>query len=199
MNQRIKKFIIGVDEAGRGPLAGPLAVGAVGTSSLKRVRRFFTGIRDSKKLSEKKREEWYAKITSCPDLVWAVAFVSPKVVDAINIANAAKRGAHIVFKKLVGKEEGNVHVLLDGSLYLPKGISQETIIKGDEKVPLIAASSIIAKVTRDRLMRRLDKKFPQYGFAKHKGYGTKLHYARIAEQGLSSVHRVSFCEKNIYH
>ncbi|MBI2056040.1 MAG: ribonuclease HII [Candidatus Sungbacteria bacterium] len=184
--------IIGIDEAGRGPLAGPLVVGGVMMRSSGAAGDFFAGIRDSKKLTEKKREEWYRKIVACRGLAWAYAVITPETVDKINIARAAHAGAFTVYKKLAHKES-RVHVLLDGSLHLPCGISQETIIKGDEKIPLISAASIIAKVTRDRMMRRLHKKFPQYSFDTNKGYGTLAHMASILRHGLTPVHRITFC------
>lgn len=192
-----KKYLIGIDEAGRGPLAGPLVVAGVFARSLKRTLNFFRGIRDSKQLSEKKREEWYVKITKHPELQWATACIAPKVIDTINIAKAANLGARRVFCKLVGGKKENVYALLDGSLYLPDDIVQETIIRGDETIPLIAAASIIAKVTRDRIMIGLHKKISQYAFDLHKGYGTHMHRELIRIYGISPLHRVTFCKKII--
>ncbi|MBI3273556.1 MAG: ribonuclease HII [Candidatus Colwellbacteria bacterium] len=183
-------YLMGIDEAGRGPLAGPVVVAGV---CIKRhvVSRLhmLRGIKDSKKLSPKKREEFFGKIVAHPRVRWYAARVSPKIIDKINIAQATNRGVRRVVAKLA---QENMHVLLDGSLALSPRISHEVIIKGDERVPLIAAASIIAKVTRDRIMRRLHKKFPQYGFDAHKGYGTKAHKECIAKYGHSLVHRLSF-------
>ncbi len=190
INNFTKKVkLIGIDEAGRGPLAGPVVVGGVKMHrGFSRV--FFRGIRDSKKLSEKKREEWFAKITAHPRLSWHAAVVSPKIIDRINIQRATNLGALRVFTALAGDDQ--CKALLDGSLYLPRRARQETIIKGDEKIPLISAASIIAKVTRDRIMRKLHRRFPQYGFARHKGYATVLHRELIKKYGASPVHRNTF-------
>lgn len=196
------KYLIGIDEAGRGPLAGPLVVAGVRlrtpatTSNAKfkikneKLRNIFNGIKDSKKLSAKRREEWFKILTGDPCVKWAVAKISPKVIDKINIAKSANLGAKRVFQKLSGGK--SCYALLDGSLYLPKHINYKTIIKGDEKIPIISAASIIAKVTRDRIMARLHKKYPLYGFDAHKGYGTKFHYGAIKKLGLLNIHRRSF-------
>lgn len=187
----LHQFIIGIDEAGRGPLAGPLVVAGVKMKRVNRAgRRALAGIKDSKKLSEKKREEWFAKITSNPNFSWAVSVLAPAVIDRINIARAANLGAYRVSQKL--QKRNICHVMLDGSLFLPFHISQSTIIKGDEKVPVISAASIIAKVTRDRIMRRLHKKYPKYRFDIHKGYGTTYHLECIKMWGRTPIHRNSF-------
>ena len=188
--------IIGIDEAGRGPLAGPLIVGGVLVADT-RALRILKGIRDSKKLTEKQREKWYGTLVSDDRFICGTARISPRVIDRLNIARAADRGALRVYRKLIWiRETGTIasgyHVLLDAGIRLPEAISHKIFIKGDERIPLIAAASIIAKVTRDRLMRRLHKKYPLYGFDVHKGYGTKLHRERIKEHGLSPAHRISF-------
>ncbi len=181
--------IIGIDEAGRGPLAGPVVVGGV------RVRKghptsLLAGIRDSKQLTANQREAWFERLTAHPDIEWQVAVISPKTIDSINIARATHRGAANVYRWLA--RGVSCHALLDGSLKLPAGASYEVIIKGDEKIPVISAASVIAKVWRDRLMRRLDKKYPEYGFAVHKGYGTSKHIQMLRLHGPSDVHRRSF-------
>lgn len=194
MYHKSKKVnLIGIDEAGRGPLAGPLVVAGVLMAVGADLRDFFHGIRDSKKLTEKKREEWYRKIIACRALTHAFAVIAPATVDATNIYKSAQSGAFSVYKKLAAENDG-IHVMLDGSLHLPREISQETIIKGDEKIPLISAASIVAKVTRDRMMRRLHKKFPHYSFDTNKGYGTLAHMASIRRYGLTPIHRVTFCK-----
>lgn len=189
------KNIIGIDEAGRGPLAGPVVVAGVlyrGGTAFPKVLR---GIKDSKKLSARQREEWFTRITACPDFAWAVARVSPVTIDRINILQASRLGARRVYAKLA--PSNNVMAMLDGGLLLPAGVPQETIVKGDEKIPLIAAASIIAKVTRDRLMIKLHKKYPRYRFDLHKGYGTVLHRKFLVQFGPSPIHRASFHFKNV--
>ncbi len=196
------RYIIGIDEAGRGPLVGPVVVAGICVKSsgvglaqnadCSRIDfgSFFKNIRDSKKTSEKKREEWYQKITKNRSLRWAVAVIGHDVIDTMNILKATHRGAYDVYKKLAG----NTHIpaLLDGGLFLPKPIPYQAIIKGDEKISIISAASIIAKVTRDRIMLKLHKKYPQYRFDLHKGYSTKLHRALIKKFGRSKIHRKSF-------
>ena len=181
--------VIGIDEAGRGPLAGPIVVAGVKMTT-QLARSFLRGIKDSKKLSRKKREQWFLRLTSHPKIEWAVASVPHTVIDGINVTQAGLRGVRRVYRRL--SPDRSIRALLDGGLFLPAGIAQETIIKGDERVPVIAAASIIAKVTRDRHMMRIHKKYPQYGFDRHKGYGTRLHRAMLREHGACPVHRLSF-------
>lgn len=202
MNSHSARWMIGIDEAGRGPLAGPVVVAGVRVEL--RVKKggevgLFRGIKDSKKLSAKKREEWFCMLTNHLQIAWAIARILPRTIDRINIAQAVNLGARRVFSSLRPPfgdviSERRVRVLLDGSLQLPNHISHEVIIKGDEKEPLIAAASIIAKVTRDRIMMRLHKKYPQYGFNRHKGYGTKLHRDMVCQYGACVLHRRSFLQ-----
>lgn len=188
--QKVSEYIIGIDEAGRGPLAGPVVVAGVAIKRRAASRlHLLRGIKDSKKLTPKKREELFSTIVSHSSIRWHAARISPRVIDKINIAQATNLGVKRVFQKLA---QGNTHAFLDGSLSLPSRFSHEVIIKGDERIPVIAAASIIAKVTRDRIMRRFHKKFPLYGFHAHKGYGTKLHCYRIKQYGHSPIHRLSF-------
>ena len=187
-----KSIIIGVDEVGRGPLAGPITVGAV----LKRGRINFRGIKDSKKLSAKQREEWLSKFKN---LKIATASVGAHIIDRIGITAAARLAVGQCLRKLTSNFQfpiSNFQILLDGSLYAPKTyLNQKTIIKGDEKIPLIAAASIVAKVRRDKKMVKLHAQFPKYRFDLHKGYGTKAHQAAIRKHGLCDIHRRSFCKK----
>ncbi|MEK7593782.1 MAG: ribonuclease HII [Patescibacteria group bacterium] len=189
-------YIVGVDEVGRGPIAGPLAVGAVliklKTKNLK--LKIFSGIKDSKKLNEEKREEWYRKITALQKegiLEYKVSFVSEKIIDKKGISYSLKLAVSNCLKRLsVGQK---TKILLDGSLHAPDiYVKQKTIIRGDEKEAIIAAASIVAKVLRDRRMKRLAKKFPGYGFEVHKGYGTKAHYRILKKLDPSEIHRKSF-------
>lgn len=194
-------FIIGIDEVGRGPLAGPVAVGACAISVLNNEHlikeRFFTDIKDSKKLSEKKRVKWLNKMNRLKAkgvLDYRVAFVSNKTIDKKGIAYSIKLALKENLKKL-NINPLNTMVLLDGGLKAPEEfVFQQTIIKGDEKEPIISLASIVAKVTRDLKMVRYSKKFPQYGFEIHKGYGTLLHRQNIKKRGLSKLHRKSFCK-----
>lgn len=187
-----QRWIIGIDEVGRGPLAGPITVAAVAATG---NSKFWKNIKNSKKLSPLKREEWNKKIRR--RFIYTIASVGPMIIDRIGINKAAKLAVRRVLKKLSGSwnlKAGSCAIMLDGGLHAPKIYPrQETIIKGDERHPLIAAASIVAKVHRDAYMKRLHKKFPPYGFDRHKGYGTAFHRASLKTHGLSSVHRRSFC------
>lgn len=192
-------FVIGIDEAGRGPLAGPVVVGGVmlALNHPREERRILAQIRDSKKLSPKKRGEWFKFIAKHPQIRRAHAVISARVIDKINIARASNLGAERVYRKLISRLPKNdlglnLKTKLDGNLYLPHSIDYQTIIKGDEKIPIVAAASIVAKVTRDRIMLNQHKKNPQYGFDRHKGYGTRLHLETLRKFGISNIHRKTF-------
>ena len=179
--------VCGVDEAGRGPLAGPVYAAAV----ILPQGLVIEGLNDSKKLSEKKRELLYDEITKNA-VVWSVAYATEKEIDEYNILQAT----FLAMKRAVESlEPGADYALIDGNRMPPLDIPGETVIKGDSLSMSIAAASILAKVTRDRLMVDIDKMYPQYQFSKHKGYGTKLHYEMLAEHGVSPVHRRSFLKK----
>lgn len=184
-----RQIIIGVDEAGRGPLAGPLVVAAVAGRA--GGNKILKGIKDSKKLSHQRRTEW-AKILR-KNFECHYVSVSSKKIDEMGIQRAALYGVAAVLRKFKRKPK---LVLLDGLLKAPDRYNQKTITKGDEKIPLISAASIIAKTARDRQMKRFHKEFPKYGFEKHKGYGTKLHREKIRAYGLSKIHRKTFYCKN---
>jgi ribonuclease HII len=191
------KYIIGIDEAGRGPLAGSVAVGTFCISAdNKNFKKFSRGVRDSKKLSEEQREAWFIKMTlekKLGKIDFAVAFTNAEMIDTKGLSFAIRHALASALKKLNLPPEETL-VLLDGGLHAPKEyINQKTIIHGDDIEPIISLASISAKVTRDRKMRTLAKKYPEYGFEKHKGYGTKAHYKAIAKYGiLEGVHRKSF-------
>ena len=179
--------VCGVDEAGRGPLAGPVCAAAV----ILPQGSVIEGLNDSKKLSEKKREMLYDKVTENA-LAWSVAFASEAEIDEINILQAT----FLAMKRAVeGLPVKTDYTLIDGNRMPPLGIDGETVIKGDSLSMSIAAASIIAKVTRDRLMLEIDKEYPQYLFSQHKGYGTALHYEMLEKHGISPVHRRSFLKK----
>ncbi len=188
-----RKFFIGIDEVGRGPLAGPVAVGAV--LATPRMIRRFRAIKESKQLSPRAREEWNERITtlSGDELLFAVSFVSAKIIDSKGITFAIRTALHRSLKKL-SADPNSVNVLLDGGLRAPEEYkNQKTIIRGDATETVIAMASVVAKVARDQYMVRLHKKFPQYDFPRHKGYGTSLHVAAIKKHGISVLHRKSFC------
>lgn len=196
--QRISKrgyrVVAGLDEAGRGPLAGPVTAAIVFIKNPayyqdKHFKKLFRELRDSKELSERRREWWYKVIIDHLAISWAVASVSEKTVDRINILEATKLAMVKAIKKL--KTEPNF-LILDGLMRLNLPIAQKAIIKADEKVFACMAASVIAKVTRDRLMRRYHKKYPDYHFDQHKGYGTKDHWQALKDLGPCPIHRQSF-------
>jgi len=196
---------IGIDEVGRGPLAGPVALGAVliYKKHQKQVAKLFPVVKDSKKLSPKKRGEWLAKIKDAEKrkyLVTAVSFVSCQIIDKNGLSQSiryALAGALTKIENKHGKIDKNkTMVLLDGGLYAHESYKyQKTIIKGDEKELVIALASIVAKVTRDARMIKLGEKFPLYGFERHKGYGTRFHCEMIRKHGLTPHHRKSFLSR----
>lgn len=179
--------ICGVDEAGRGPLAGPVYAAAV----ILPQGLVIEGLNDSKKLSEKKRELLYDKVIESA-VAWSVGVATEQEIDEVNILQAT----YLAMKRAVeGLSVKADFALIDGNRMPPLDIAGETVIKGDSLSMSIAAASIIAKVTRDRFMLELDEKYPEYLFAKHKGYGTALHYEMIEKHGISPVHRRSFLKK----
>lgn len=179
------KFVAGIDEAGRGPLAGPVVAAAV----ILPQDCFIEGLDDSKKLSAAKREELYDEIIS-KALAYKVCLEDNNVIEEINILNATKKAMK---DAVVGLEIVPDILLIDAVRIDGLEIEQMPIIQGDAKSASIAAASILAKVTRDRLIENLDSQYPQYGFAKHKGYGTKEHISAIKQHGLCPIHRISFC------
>lgn len=188
------KGMIGIDEVGRGPIAGPVAVGVFLLKEKISFSRFTIPLRDSKKLTSVQRERWYAHIRGLQKegkCDFAVTMISAKTIDIIGIAPSIKKA---LVKSLSKIEAQNTYtILLDGGLTAPKEFKkQKTIIKGDEKEPTIALASIVAKVTRDRHMQKMAKKYPQYGFETHVGYGTRAHYTAIRKFGATPIHRSSF-------
>lgn len=183
------KYIAGIDEAGRGPLAGPVVVACV----IMPENSFIEGVNDSKKVSEKKREKLYEEITN-EAIAWSVGIIDQTEIDEINILNATKKALTMAIQNLEVKPE---RILVDALEHIDTcGIPYTSIIKGDAKNYSIAAASIIAKVTRDRIMYEWDEIYPDYGFAAHKGYGTAKHIQAIRENGICMLHRKSFV-KNI--
>lgn len=182
-------IIAGTDEAGRGPLAGPVIAAAAILTAEQRESLLDFGLRDSKKLSAKKREALFAKMCEM-GVEWRAQAASPGVIDRVNILRASLWCMKRSVEKLSVRPS---IVLVDGSCIVPGlGAAQKAVVKGDDRVPVIAAASIAAKVLRDRVMDVLDKIYPQYKFAKHKGYPSVLHKSLLSEYGPSSVHRLSF-------
>jgi ribonuclease HII len=178
--------IAGIDEAGRGPLAGPVVAGCCILDPDVKI----LGLDDSKKLSEKKREELFVEIKE-KALAWTVCEVSAEVIDQINILEATKKAMRTCVEEISKKIRPDL-LLIDAVNLSGTGVDVVPIIKGDANSDSIAAASILAKVTRDHIMVEFDKVYPGYGFAKHKGYGTKDHYAAIRESGMTPIHRRSF-------
>lgn len=184
------EYIAGIDEAGRGPLAGPVVVGVV----IMPKDSMIEGINDSKKVSEKKREKLYDEITK-EAVAWGVGIIDQKEIDEINILNATKKAVTTAIASLKVRPD---LILVDALTNIDTlGVPYKSIIKGDAKEYSIAAASIIAKVTRDRIMREWDEIYPEYGFAKHKGYGTANHIKVIKEIGPCMLHRKSFIKNFI--
>lgn len=182
------QLICGIDEAGRGPLAGPVCAAAV----ILPIGTEIEGLNDSKKLTEKKREMLFPIITK-KAIAYGIGFASEQEIDEINILNAT----FLAMRRAVGALGISPDLLLIDGNQKPKiGIGEEvTVIKGDAKSVSVAAASVLAKVSRDRYMLEKAQEYPQYAFEKHKGYGTKLHYEKIAEYGVSPIHRKTFLKK----
>ena len=184
------KAICGIDEAGRGPLAGPVVVASV----IMPENSMIEGVNDSKKISEKKREKLYDQILE-EAISYGVWIIGQDEIDEINILNATKKALTLSLKELTTKPD---LIIVDALTHIDTmGIPYESIIKGDAKCYSIASASIIAKVTRDRIMREWDSVYPEYGFIQHKGYGTAKHISAIKEYGLCPIHRKSFTKNFI--
>lgn len=179
------KRVVGIDEVGRGPLAGPVIACAVIISGKKPKIK---NVKDSKQLSAGQRERIYQELTHHPGVEWGIGMVSEKVIDKINILESTK----LAMVQAVSKLEEPDFLILDGNFGISSKVPQKSIIKADEKVFSCSCASIIAKVTRDKLMLKYDKKYPYYDFASNKGYPTKFHRAMLKKYGFSEIHRKSF-------
>ena len=190
-NNERSLIVAGIDEAGRGPLAGPVTAACVVLPQ----NASHPLIKDSKKLSDKVREELSCEIKTRA-LAYSVVSVGPRRIDKLNILQATRLAMSLAAKRVyqsLGMEKLKFfHLLIDGNSPIEPGWSQETIIKGDSKIQAISAASILAKVSRDKLMKILDKHYPEYNFARHKGYPTSLHIEKVEEFGPSPVHRKTF-------
>lgn len=189
IEQKNALTVVGLDEAGRGPLAGPVVAAAVVLDKEQQI----DGLNDSKKLSEKKREALF-DIIKAKALAWAIGSAEPSEIDSINILQASLTAMERALAKI---ESDWGLALIDGNQLLPRveKSKQQTVVEGDAKSASIAAASILAKVTRDRQMKDYDAQYPQYEFARHKGYPTKLHREHIRTHGICDIHRKSFCYK----
>jgi ribonuclease HII len=184
--------VAGVDEAGRGPLAGPVVAAAAilpAQWAESGLPHELDGLNDSKQLTELQREKFFAFITACGEIEFAIAGVDAAVIDKINILQATHRAMNDALAKLNPQPQ---HALVDGRPVNTMRVPQTAIVKGDARSYSIAAASVLAKVARDRLMLEFDRQFPEYGFAGHKGYGTARHLAAIAAHGPCPIHRRSF-------
>ena len=179
------RIIAGIDEAGRGPLAGPVVAAAV----ILPPDFSHATLTDSKKLTASQRERIYGELTTRGDIYWAVSAAEPAEIDRINILRATHQAMRRAAGALAVRPE---HVLIDGLPVRPFPIPQTALVKGDALSFSIAAASVIAKVTRDRIMLEMDARYPDYGFARHKGYGTGLHLERLKIHGPSPIHRKTF-------
>ncbi len=191
------RFIVGIDEVGRGPLAGPITLCACRVESDFDFSHF-KKIKDSKKLSPQKRRQWFEKISALRAdglVTFALSSVSAEEIDSKGLSHCVKKAVRNILDELAASPL-ETEIRLDGSLYAPQEfIFQKTIIKGDEKEPIIAAASIIAKVSRDKMMEDFAREYPLYGFEEHKGYGTAAHKKAIRAYGISPIHRKSFLKK----
>lgn len=185
--QKGVKVICGVDEAGRGPLAGPVCAAAV----ILPAELEISGLDDSKKLSDKRRRE-LVPIIKEQAIAYGIGFADHKEIDEINILQATYLAMERAMAQLAVKPE---LALIDGNRAKDFGLPVQTVIKGDSLSASIAAASVLAKVARDDVMEAMAEEYPQYGFAVHKGYGTKAHYAAILEHGPSAIHRMTFLKK----
>jgi ribonuclease HII len=213
------RYIIGIDEVGRGALAGPVVVAAAAVPRearriVYRAQSRLGKLKDSKKLSPRKREAWLEYFKQHPGVVFVSARIYPRGIEKMNISKAANKAALSAYARLIangGLRIGKHDIFLDGGLYLgneKSGLQKgnfkkerknaKTVIKGDEKIMAIKIASIAAKMSRDNYMGRLAKKYPEYGFEVHKGYGTKAHFRAIRKYGSSSVHRKSFLRHSRY-
>ncbi|MDD2548007.1 MAG: ribonuclease HII [Candidatus Pacebacteria bacterium] len=183
------KYVIGLDEAGRGALAGPVVASAIYYKGKNPIQ----GVKDSKKISPSKRKNLALKLTNHPCVLWGIGIVPSKTIDKINILEASKIAMQKALFDLEKKYKIKAdYLILDGKMKLDIPINQISIIKGDDLIFSCSAASIIAKVTRDFLMEKASFKYPEYSFERHKGYGTKLHLSMLKKHGACSIHRKSF-------
>jgi len=191
LNQKGFKSVAGIDEAGRGPLSGPVVASAVSIIDWNMDEEILIGVKDSKKLSEKKRDYLYGMIVESPYIKWGLGIIDEKLIDKVNIFEATKlamiEAVNDLSKKIVPD-----FLIIDGNATIDYDVRQKAVIKGDDKIFSCSLASIIAKVSRDKMMYEYAKMYPQYGFEKHKGYGTKTHIDAIRNFGPCPIHRRTF-------
>ena len=193
------KWIIGIDEVGRGSLAGPVAVAAIAVPCNYSFRDYGI-LKDSKKMSSVKRELWFYRVKNIFKFPYTLSFVSHSVIDSINIRNATNRAARRACNALMNANRissSQCEIITDAGIFLGHHLRHASFIRGDETYDAIKLASIVAKVSSDDAMIRRNRRYPQYGFDIHKGYGTKMHREALLRHGLSEIHRVSFCSKYI--
>ncbi len=190
-----KGFLVvaGLDEVGRGALAGPVVAAAVNIKNFSFLKNL--KFKDSKCLSEKKREEFFTFFSARLEIKWGIGIVSERIIDKINILEATKIAMKKAIFNLRKKGSKPDALLIDGNFLLNSGLLEKSVIRGDESILSCKIASIIAKVSRDKIMRKYSKKYPQYFFEKNKGYGTPEQIAAIKRWGFSPIHRQSFCKK----
>ncbi len=197
------KYVIGIDEVGRGCLAGPVTVAAVAVPRNLKFKIPNLKLRDSKKLTAKQREEWFAHIKKHPKILHAWVHMHPKSIDRLNVSGAANLAATKALLKLIAGNPGiarrSTNIFLDGGLFLNPSLLKKfpvlgyaTVVKADEKYTGVKLASIVAKVSRDRMMRRYHRKFPEYGFDRHVGYATRTHIKAVKQRGICPLHRLTF-------
>lgn len=197
LKRRGCKIIIGLDEVGRGALSASVTAAAVSVQKFSIFNhQFLKELKDSKKLSPKKREKIFKMLGNLSEVEWGIGRVSEKIIDKINVFQATKLAMERAIDNLISKnKKQNAKVdflLIDGNFSINSNVPQKSIVKGDEKIFLIKLASIIAKVSRDKSMLRYHKQYPQYRFDKHKGYGTRLHFKMLKKYGPCKIHRKSF-------
>lgn len=198
LNKKGYSFVAGIDEAGRGPLAGPVVASAVLVADWDINKSLFLEVKDSKKLSEKKREYLFEIITAIPQIKWGIGIIDEKKIDEVNIFQATKLAMAEAARDLTTKHPLDI-LIIDGNTTIDFPLEQKAIIKADDKIFSCSLASIIAKVTRDRMMYEYAKKYPQYQFERHKGYGTKIHIEAIKKFGPCEIHRKTFNPVSYYY
>ncbi len=187
------EVIGGLDEAGRGPIAGPVTAAAVVVEKDWEIPEVLEQVKGSKQLSRRKREEIYQVLNASPQVEWATSRTSSTVIDRINILEATKLAMKRAVDNLNRRLKGSTDFLMiDGNFEIDTDLEQQSFIKGDQSIFLIAAASIVAKVSRDRSMKRYHRRFPKYRFDKHKGYPTEFHRQKVKELGACKIHRQTF-------